>query len=164
MAPGLRDTITPMPVSISGTLKSMAPLRSVVTFSEVNVRSARFSSRSANETIPFILKARLSHRSAGMSREEQYYSHRISCSPCAIQNLIEFEFEFQPVFEHTENVDVKPRTALVVPCITVIGTSRSVKARRPRSAIDQQVSPTNSPVQCDKSPNQFGIGHPSLDL
>ncbi len=43
IAPGLNETIKAMPVSISGTLKSMAKFRSVVTFNEVNVKSARFS-------------------------------------------------------------------------------------------------------------------------
>ncbi len=46
-APGLKETITPIPVSINGTVKSIAAFRSVVTFSEVNVKSARFSRSSA---------------------------------------------------------------------------------------------------------------------
>ena len=46
-APGRNETITPIPVSISGTLKSIAAFRSVVTFRAVKVKSARFSRISA---------------------------------------------------------------------------------------------------------------------
>lgn len=53
IAPRLSDTIKAIPVSISGTLKSIAKFRSVVTFNDVNVKSARFSRSSA--TSPFHL-------------------------------------------------------------------------------------------------------------
>lgn len=53
IAPGLKATTKAMPVSINGTLKSIASLRSEVTLSEVNVKSARFSKSSA--TRPFHL-------------------------------------------------------------------------------------------------------------
>lgn len=52
-APGLRETITAIPVSINGTPKSIAAFRSDVTFNAVNVKSARFSISSA--TSPFHL-------------------------------------------------------------------------------------------------------------
>lgn len=47
IAPRLNETINAMPVSMSGTLKSMAKSRSVVTFNDVNVKSARLSRSSA---------------------------------------------------------------------------------------------------------------------
>ena len=47
IAPRRNETIKAIPVSIKGTLKSMAEFRSVVTFNEVNVKSARFSRSSA---------------------------------------------------------------------------------------------------------------------
>lgn len=53
IAPGLKETTNAIPVSISGTLKSIASFRSVVIFNEVNIISARFSRSSA--TRPFHL-------------------------------------------------------------------------------------------------------------
>jgi hypothetical protein len=47
IAPRLNDTIKAIPVSISETLKSIAKFRSVVTFNDVNDKSARFSISSA---------------------------------------------------------------------------------------------------------------------
>ena len=59
IAPGLNDTNKAIPVSISGTLKSIATFRSVVTFNEVNVKSARFSASSAIR--PFHLFYKIIH-------------------------------------------------------------------------------------------------------
>jgi len=56
IAPRLNDTIKAIPVSISGTLKSIAKFRSVVTFNDVNVKSARFSISSAISPVHLFYK------------------------------------------------------------------------------------------------------------
>jgi len=124
IAPGRSATTIPMPVSINGTLKSIAWLRSVVIFNEVNVKSARFSRSSAIR--PFHLfyfkKIKNCH-----SNKTSIYSCRIPCSPCSIGNLIEFKIKFQSFFKNIKYINIKSWTTLIMLRVTIISTSKLSK-------------------------------------